>query len=272
VHLSKEEIVPYLICHCSTQSSISNSYICNRCGSKIKVEYGIINYEKNIESLIRPESKNFKDWTSWRKQNLVFLSANLLQEGKVSVIELGSGGAQFRELYADHNLDYIGIDYEPYEGLSIQKNLTFGVPIKDESVDIVILNNFIEHFPDTFFILSESLRVLKRGGKVLACVPFLMQAHQVPFDYVRYTSDGLSEVFDRVGFTDIKVQNPMSVFESVFSLIQNTLSHVNQTNLMSRVKVKIIKVICMVIFRKLKFNDTNKFSIGFNVIAKKTVY
>jgi len=270
VHLSKDEIIPYLICHCSKYSSISNSYICSVCGSKIKVEYGIINYEGEIKSLIPPESKNFKDWTSWRKQNYVFLSANLLQEkDKVSVIELGSGGAQFRELYADQNLGYISIDCEPYEGLAIQKNLTFGTPIKDESVDIVILNNFIEHFPDTFFILSESLRVLKRGGKVLACVPFLMQAHQVPIDYVRYTSDGLREIFDRVGFTDIKVQNPMSVFESVLSVIKNSLSHVNQTNLMSRVKVKTIKLICIVIFRKLKFNDTDKFSIGFNVVAIK---
>ena len=272
MHLSQENIVPYLTCLCSTESSISNSFICKRCGSKLKVENGIINYENTIKSLFELESKNFRDWSIWRQYNFAFLSDILLQEGKKSVIELGSGGAQFRELYNDQNIDYISIDLEPYQGLSIRIDLTKGIPIKDNSIDIVILNNFIEHFPDTYFILSESLRVLKGGGKVLACVPFLMQAHQVPFDYVRYTYNGLEEVFDRLGFADIKIKNPVSVSETFFSLIQSSLSHVKQTNLNSRIKVKIIKVICMFIFRKLEFNDTEKFSIGFNVVAIKPSY
>jgi len=193
----------------------------------------------------------------------------LLQEGKKSVIELGSGGAQFRELYDDRNIDYISIDLEPYQDLSIKIDLTSGIPIKDDLIDIVILNNFIEHFSDTHFILSESLRVLKKKGKVLACVPFLMQAHQVPFDYVRYTYDGLKKVFDQAGFADIQIENPMSVSESALSLIQSSLSHAKQSNIYSRVKVKILKVICIFLFHKLKFNDTDKFSIGFNVVAIK---
>jgi len=272
MYLPPENIVTYLICLCSKQSSFSNSFICKRCGSKLKVENGIINYEDTVKSLIELESKNFRDWSIWRQQNFVFLSDILLQEGKKLVVELGSGGAQFRELYNDQNIDYVGIDLCPYRDLSIRIDLTYGIPIKDSSVDIVILNNFIEHFQDTYFILSECLRVLKKGGKVLACVPFLMQAHQVPFDYVRYTYDGLKTVFDRAGFAEIKTENPMSVSESIFSLIQSSLSHLKQTNLCSRVKVKIVKVICIFIFRKLKFNDTDKFSIGFNVVAIKPSY
>jgi len=269
MRLPPENIVPYLICLCSKQSSFSNSFICKRCGDKLKVENGIINYGNTINSLIELESKNFRDWSNWRQQNFCFLSAILLQEGEKSVIELGSGGAQFRELYNDQNIDYISIDLEPYQDLSIKIDLTSGIPIKDDLIDIVILNNFIEHFPDTHFILSESLRVLKKGGKVLACVPFLMQAHQVPFDYVRYTYNGLEKVFGRAGFADIKIENPMSVSESVLGLIHSSLSHAKQTNIYSRIKVKILKVICMFLLRKLKFNDTNKFSIGFNVVAIK---
>jgi SAM-dependent methyltransferase len=271
MNLSKEKILPYLLCPCSKKSSISDSFICNLCGDKINFEYGIVNYESGIKNLIKLESKNRNDWSIWRQKNFIFLSGHLLQD-RLSVIDLGSGGAQFRELYAGQNLDYISIDLEPYEDLTIRKNLKSGIPIKDESVDVVILNNFIEHFPDTYFILRESLRVLKKGGRVLACIPFLMQAHQVPFDYVRYTHDGLKEVFNRAGFARIEVENPMSVFDSIFSLIQSSLSHVQKTNKSYRIKVKIIKIVCKALFRRLKFYDTDKLSIGFNVVAKKAGY
>jgi hypothetical protein len=64
-----------------------------------------------------------------------------------------------------------------------------------------------------------------------------MQAHQVPYDYVRYTKDGLEKIFVRVGFKEVSVKNSTTVFETFFSIIQSCLSHVKQNNHNSRVKV-----------------------------------
>ena len=266
---SLNEIVPYLLCACSSESSISSNFVCDNCGRKLKTKFGIINFEKDISELTKVESTNSSTWSTWRKSNFKFISKYLPRNQKVTVLELGMGGAQFRELYSAPNITYIGIDYIPFEGLSIAKNLTTGIPIKSESIDIVILNNFIEHFQDTLYILNESSRVLKKSGVVIAGVPFLMQAHQVPMDYVRYTTHGLREVFRKAELDIVEIITPCTVYETITSLISSGLSHFPTKNFNSRVQVKIIRVITAVLFYKLKSTYSDKFSIGFNILAKK---
>lgn len=75
----------------------------------------------------------------------------------------------------------IGIDVVPENIVStrhlgnegIIANLDKGVPLRDESVDIVVLSHVIEHVADTDSLVKECHRVLKRGGYIVVATPNL---------------------------------------------------------------------------------------------------
>jgi SAM-dependent methyltransferase len=52
-----------------------------------------------------------------------------------------------------------------------------GLPLEDESIDLIILNQILEHTKDIFWILHECNRVLKKGGVIIIGVPNLAAWH-----------------------------------------------------------------------------------------------
>ena len=51
------------------------------------------------------------------------------------------------------------------------------LPLENESVDIIIANQILEHTKELFWILHELSRVLKVGGKIIIGVPNLAALH-----------------------------------------------------------------------------------------------
>ena len=85
----------------------------------------------------------------------------------------------------------ICIDWENSEHknrmLDIRCNLSEVLPLKDESVDTVILSDVLEHIYKPEFLLQEIHRILRPQGALLLNVPFLYPEHEKPYDYFRYT-------------------------------------------------------------------------------------
>jgi SAM-dependent methyltransferase len=53
----------------------------------------------------------------------------------------------------------------------------------------------LEHLPDPQACVDEMQRLLRTGGLVLASVPFFYPVHADPYDYQRFTEDGLRHLF-----------------------------------------------------------------------------
>ena len=68
------------------------------------------------------------------------------------------------------------------------------IPRANGVFDAVICNAVLEHvqFPDQ--VVCELHRVLKPGGYLILCVPFMQPYHPTPADYRRYSKQGLSEL------------------------------------------------------------------------------
>src|SRR4030042_1667492 len=60
------------------------------------------------------------------------------------------------------------------------------VSFKDNSFDAVVCSELLEHVPDPPAVLRGVHRVLRKGGVLLICVPFLVPIHQDPGYYGRY--------------------------------------------------------------------------------------
>ena len=78
-------------------------------------------------------------------------------------------------------------------------------PLSDESVDVVLSTETLEHVPDPPRFLAEAFRCLKPGGRVLLTVPFAARWHFIPHDYWRFTPSGLQRLLSAAGFSDIRV-------------------------------------------------------------------
>ena len=51
------------------------------------------------------------------------------------------------------------------------------LPLQDDSVDLIIADQFLEHVKEVFWVLHESSRVLRVGGSFIIGVPNLAAAH-----------------------------------------------------------------------------------------------
>ncbi|MFC4250413.1 class I SAM-dependent methyltransferase [Sinimarinibacterium flocculans] len=73
------------------------------------------------------------------------------------------------------------------------------LPLRDASVDAVVILEVIEHLPSPRQALHEIARVLRPGGQLLLSVPFLYPIHDAPYDFQRFTEHGLAHEIELAG-------------------------------------------------------------------------
>ncbi len=82
------------------------------------------------------------------------------------------------------------------------------VPLPDASCDAILLFNILEHLPSHKHALAETHRLLKSSGRLLGAIPFLLNVHRDPEDYIRLTDTALAALFTESGFV-VKVIEPI---------------------------------------------------------------
>ena len=122
------------------------------------------------------------------------------------VLDLGSGRSPTYMAYLDrHNLHLISADGNSTYGPDLLVNLERNLPLRNESVDSILLFNVLEHIYNFQNLLKEMHRVLKPEGKAFILVPLLIKIHGSPSDYFRYTHIALRRMLSDAGFTDIEI-------------------------------------------------------------------
>ncbi len=79
------------------------------------------------------------------------------------------------------------------------------IAFRDESFDLVICAELLEHVREPLLVLGEVGRVLRGGGRLLITAPFMYRIHGDPCDYARYTDHYWREVLTACGFRDIHI-------------------------------------------------------------------
>jgi SAM-dependent methyltransferase len=104
------------------------------------------------------------------------------------ILDCGSGR---RDVYFSNVINYEIVDYDTTDFLGIGEIL----PFNDSCFDAVISIAVLEHVKDPFRCASELVRVLKLGGVLYCCVPFLQPLHGYPNHYFNMTHQGLASLF-----------------------------------------------------------------------------
>jgi SAM-dependent methyltransferase len=155
-----------------------------------------------------------------------------IHEDCEAILNVGGRDGELREFFKDKK-GYKTLDINPLAKPDIVGS-AYELPFPDGSLDAIINFHLLEHLETPHVFVQEIERVLKPGGYVYACVPFMHPYHgginagtYCP-DYYRYTKDGLAYLFrdfeitlgaDGGFFTACKSFFP-SVFHPLFALAQ----------------------------------------------------
>lgn len=115
-------------------------------------------------------------------------------------------GAGRRSIYFDNvvNLEIASYDTTDVRGVGEK------LPFIDQSFDAILSIAVLEHVKDPFLCAKEITRVLKPGGHLMCCVPFLQPFHGYPHHYYNMTYQGLKNLFEQ-DFEIKKIDVPQSV-------------------------------------------------------------
>lgn len=96
------------------------------------------------------------------------------------------------------------MEIEPGPGIDLVGSV-LDLPFEDDSVDLVVTQEVLEHVPEPLTALKEIRRVLKPGGVAFVQLPFIIGDHPCPNDYWRFTRQGIVELARQAGFSQIQL-------------------------------------------------------------------
>ena len=118
------------------------------------------------------------------------------------VLDAGAGKAPFRYLFRHvtyETADFGQISDKKYARLNYVCDLT-DIPVADESYDLVLCTQVLEHVPDPLAVLHELHRLLKPGGQAWLTAPFFFAEHEAPYDFHRFTRFAWRRMAEQTGF------------------------------------------------------------------------
>jgi len=277
--VSVKELIETIACSCPAYDTkleeLQTHLKCNACNSEypIKVENSVpkihcISTEFDSGLLKDSLSKfNQRHWTPWRIENQKFIRENIL-EAQDLVIDIGAGPGVFNDLYKSERL--LTIDFTNFPQTNLIADLTNSLPLKRNLTNLVILSNTLEHIPESEKLLHSVNQVLNMYGQVIVTVPFLLDVHQAPFDFFRFTPFSLVNLAEKTGFdvTKITASGDIGTFKTLSKHFFQF--RIGKGSKMSRLLWQLQKMVIWACELSLKDERRMEYCGGYMLVLTKT--
>ena len=162
------------------------------------------------------------NFNAYTRNQWVLEKAQEVQTGS-SVIDVGAGECAYKHLFS--HCDYKAQDFCQYPGTQ-QENWDYGridyvcditaIPIPDNSFDVALCTEVLEHVPKPIDALKEIGRILKPNGILYLSAPLGSGLHQQPFHfYGGYTPHFSHKFLVEFGFEVIEIKPIGGLFSHV---------------------------------------------------------
>ncbi len=135
---------------------------------------------------------------------LVFshLVPKYLRDG-MRILEIGPDGfpSTYQGLIPNQDITWHTLDIFANERLTYPLSDPYRFSIPDDSYDMVLAGNVIEHVPEIWRWLPELARVVRPGGYVIIGVPISWPYHEAPVDCWRIYPEGMKALYTFAGLT-----------------------------------------------------------------------
>ena len=148
----------------------------------------------------------------WYRERRHLLGKAIAGQTPGDALDIGAAGGGNTRVLRDAGWTVAALEYgadgaevAAERGLAVLRADATALPVGDDSLDLVVAFDVLEHIADHDRAVAEVGRVLRPGGRFLVAVPAdprLWSEHDVAVDHVRrYTRVTLREVLERGGFT-----------------------------------------------------------------------
>ncbi|HHT9135736.1 MAG TPA: methyltransferase domain-containing protein [Candidatus Wunengus sp. YC60] len=199
------------------------------------------------------------------------------------VLDIGAGTCPYRPLFA--HCVYKTHDFKRYTGEKLGGTKEYGIidyesdicaiPVPDNSFDIILCTEVLEHTPEPIEAMREIARILRPGGRLFITAPLGAGLHQLPYHYYGgYTPEWyrhfckkfglyISEIIPNGGFFKLLAQECARV---AWTLPQHQHLHGNNVEFIQNLFGEWIPRYLFALEEK-HFND--QFTVGYHVEAVK---
>jgi SAM-dependent methyltransferase len=128
-------------------------------------------------------------------------------------LDVGAGGSAYGRWFPHR----VMVDVDPARGPDIVAD-AHALPFADNSFDLLLCTEMLEHVVDPPRALSEMRGVLKPDGRLLLTTRFVYPLHDTPNDYFRFTRFGLEYLLRE--WSDVVIAPELSTMETLGALLQ----------------------------------------------------
>jgi SAM-dependent methyltransferase len=140
---------------------------------------------------------------------------------RLTVLDYGAGGSPYRSLF--HNSEYRRADILSSTGCDYLIAEDGTVPEKAATFDLVLSTQVLEHVENPSSYLSECFRLLRPGGKLVLTTHGSYEDHECPYDFWRWTADGLRRDLIEAGFEILVLEKLTTGPRAIMFLIERYL-------------------------------------------------
>jgi SAM-dependent methyltransferase len=111
--------------------------------------------------------------------------------------------SSYQSIIDDPSVTWETLDRSPKPGLTYVATSDYDFPIADETYDVVLSGQVLEHVPKMWIWICEVARVCKPGGIVVTISPVSWPYHEAPVDCWRTYPDGMRALYEDAGLDDV---------------------------------------------------------------------
>ena len=153
-------------------------------------------------------------WTRCRVDLQLLTIYNFLRQplkaATGQLLDVGAGESPWRDLMPSV-VEYVAVDIDssPEFGMKRHSDMQYydGVrlPFADNSFDVILCTEVLEHVRDPASFLKDLNRVLRRGGTLILTVPWSARMHHIPYDFSRFSRFGLEANLQAAHFSEVEI-------------------------------------------------------------------
>ena len=158
-------------------------------------------------SLLPKKARAMADPERYILKKFIVEAASEIPAG-ARVLDAGAGNCRYRPFFARQRYiaaDFCRVEDKNYRRMELVTDL-LSLGMKDGSLDAVLCIQVLEHVPEPAKLVREFQRVLKPGGTLYLSCPQNWGVHLAPYDFYRFTSYALWDIFGRTGFDVVYIK------------------------------------------------------------------
>lgn len=145
------------------------------------------------------------------------------KQNRFCIVDYGCGDMPYRELFESYVQKYIGLDLEENPFAEIHILPAGKINIENNSTEVVLSTQVLEHVENPEEYLSECFRILKDDGLLILSTHGYWMYHPTPNDYWRWTSSGLQKIIKQAGFEIVYFKGMVSRSAFGIQLLQDSV-------------------------------------------------